>query len=106
MSSNVVSVLQAGAFFGALGSAPMSGAGHYHLLMRRLKLSAAKIGRRFTLLVFSVIFLVGAVRTLLLPDLPMTDNPRYSRLSLVDPEAWRRSMLAESSLESELVEFV
>ncbi|KAJ7486450.1 general substrate transporter [Mycena latifolia] len=47
VSSNVVSVLQAGAFFGALGSAPLS----------------AKIGRRYTLLGFSVIFLVGAILT-------------------------------------------
>ncbi|KAJ7069309.1 general substrate transporter [Mycena amicta] len=47
ISSNVVSVLQAGAFFGALGSAPIS----------------AKIGRRLTLLGFSVIFLVGAILT-------------------------------------------
>ncbi|KAF7298668.1 hypothetical protein MIND_00814000 [Mycena indigotica] len=47
ISSNVVSVLQAGAFFGALGSAPVS----------------AKIGRRMTLLAFSVIFLVGAILT-------------------------------------------
>jgi MFS family permease len=45
VSSNVVSVLQAGAFFGALGSAPISG----------------WIGRRMTLLAFSLIFLVGAV---------------------------------------------
>ncbi|KAJ7625719.1 general substrate transporter [Roridomyces roridus] len=47
VSSNVVSVLQAGAFFGALGSAPTS----------------AKIGRRYTLLIFSVVFLVGAILT-------------------------------------------
>ncbi|KAJ6590247.1 general substrate transporter [Mycena sp. CBHHK59/15] len=47
VSSNVVSVLQAGAFFGALGSAPLS----------------AKIGRRYTLLGFSVIFVVGAILT-------------------------------------------
>ncbi|KAF8637720.1 hypothetical protein AX17_002623 [Amanita inopinata Kibby_2008] len=45
VSSNVVSVLQAGAFFGALGSAPIS----------------AKIGRRYTLLAFSLIFIVGAI---------------------------------------------
>ncbi|GLB38873.1 putative major facilitator superfamily, sugar transporter (TC 2.A.1.1) family protein [Lyophyllum shimeji] len=47
VSSNVVSVLQAGAFFGALGSAPMS----------------AYIGRKYTLTVFSVVFLVGAILT-------------------------------------------
>ena len=46
ITSNVVSVLQAGAFFGALGSAPIS----------------ARIGRRYTLIIFSVIFSVGAVR--------------------------------------------
>ncbi|KAI0085989.1 general substrate transporter [Irpex rosettiformis] len=45
ISSNVVSVLQAGAFFGALGSAPIS----------------AKIGRRWTLFIFSLIFSVGAI---------------------------------------------
>ena len=45
ISSNVVSVLQAGAFFGALGSAPVS----------------AWIGRRYTLLIFTLIFSVGAV---------------------------------------------
>lgn len=45
VSSNVVSVLQAGAFFGALGSAPIS----------------AKIGRRWTLFVFTMVFSVGAV---------------------------------------------
>ncbi|KAG6840663.1 hypothetical protein C0991_005257 [Blastosporella zonata] len=47
VSSNVVSVLQAGAFFGALGSAPIS----------------AKIGRRPTLLVFTLVFVVGAILT-------------------------------------------
>ncbi|KAJ6582333.1 general substrate transporter [Mycena capillaripes] len=47
VSSNVVSVLQAGAFFGALGSAPIS----------------AKIGRRFTLLGYTLIFLIGAILT-------------------------------------------
>ncbi|KAJ3513674.1 hypothetical protein NLJ89_g2823 [Agrocybe chaxingu] len=47
VSSNVVSVLQAGAFFGALGSAPLS----------------AKIGRKYTLFIFSMIFCVGAILT-------------------------------------------
>ncbi|EDR12046.1 uncharacterized protein LACBIDRAFT_183424 [Laccaria bicolor S238N-H82] len=47
VSSNVVSVLQAGAFFGALGSAPMS----------------AKYGRKWTLVGFSAIFAVGAILT-------------------------------------------
>ncbi|KAF7299830.1 Sugar transporter [Mycena chlorophos] len=47
ISSNVVSVLQAGAFFGALVSAPIS----------------SKIGRRVTLLLFTIIFLVGAILT-------------------------------------------
>lgn len=45
VSSNVVSVLQAGAFFGALGSAPIS----------------AWLGRRWTLVAFTVVFSVGAV---------------------------------------------
>ncbi|KAF8624010.1 hypothetical protein AX15_006088 [Amanita polypyramis BW_CC] len=47
ISSNVVSVLQAGAFFGALASAPVS----------------SKIGRKYTLLAFTVIFVVGAILT-------------------------------------------
>ncbi|KAG6871157.1 hypothetical protein C0995_007673, partial [Termitomyces sp. Mi166 len=47
VSSNVVSVLQAGAFFGSLGSAPLS----------------AKIGRRPTLFVFTLVFVVGAILT-------------------------------------------
>ena len=45
LTSNVVSVLQAGAFFGALGSAPIS----------------SRIGRRWTLFFFTLIFVVGAV---------------------------------------------
>ncbi|KAJ7624605.1 general substrate transporter [Roridomyces roridus] len=47
ITSNIVSVLQAGAFFGALGSAPMS----------------AAIGRRWTLIIFTLIFSVGAALT-------------------------------------------
>ncbi|KAF8889439.1 general substrate transporter [Gymnopilus junonius] len=47
VSSNVVSVLQAGAFFGALASAPLS----------------AYIGRRPTLFGFTIIFVVGAILT-------------------------------------------
>lgn len=47
VSSNVVSVLQAGAFFGALGSAPISG----------------RIGRKWTLVVFTLIFAIGAILT-------------------------------------------
>jgi sugar porter (SP) family MFS transporter len=47
VSSNVVSVLQAGAFFGALGSAPLS----------------SKFGRRWTLFGFTIIFCVGAILT-------------------------------------------
>ncbi|KAG6828154.1 hypothetical protein H0H92_009005 [Tricholoma furcatifolium] len=45
VSSNVVSVLQAGAFFGALGSAPIS----------------ARLGRRWTLVAFTLIFSIGAI---------------------------------------------
>jgi sugar porter (SP) family MFS transporter len=51
VSANVVSVLQAGAFFGALGSAPVS----------------ARIGRKWTLVVFSLIFCIGAILTTI-PD--------------------------------------
>ncbi|KAJ3982047.1 general substrate transporter [Lentinula detonsa] len=47
VSSNVVSVLQAGAFFGALGSAPISG----------------KFGRKWTLIGFTFIFAIGAILT-------------------------------------------
>ncbi|TDL14168.1 MFS general substrate transporter, partial [Rickenella mellea] len=45
LSGNVVSVLQAGAFFGALGSAPIS----------------SRIGRKATLMSFCLIFAVGAL---------------------------------------------
>ncbi|KAF4598934.1 hypothetical protein EYR38_007347 [Pleurotus pulmonarius] len=45
VTSNVVSVLQGGAFFGALGSAPIS----------------AGLGRRLTLALFGIIFIIGAV---------------------------------------------
>ncbi|EJF60620.1 general substrate transporter [Dichomitus squalens LYAD-421 SS1] len=45
VSSNVVSVLQAGAFFGALGSAPLS----------------AAIGRRWSLFLWTIVFAVGAI---------------------------------------------
>ncbi|KAJ6631874.1 general substrate transporter [Mycena sp. CBHHK59/15] len=47
ITANVVSVLQAGAFFGALGSAPIS----------------QKIGRKYTLVIFTLIFAVGAALT-------------------------------------------
>ncbi|EJU00589.1 general substrate transporter [Dacryopinax primogenitus] len=47
LSSNIVSVLQAGAFFGALGSAPLSG----------------WIGRRWTLIICSLVFILGAILT-------------------------------------------
>ncbi|KAE9403872.1 general substrate transporter [Gymnopus androsaceus JB14] len=47
VSSNVVSVLQAGAFFGALISAPVS----------------AKFGRKWPLIGFTLIFAVGAILT-------------------------------------------
>ena len=67
ISSNVVSVLQAGAFFGALGSAPISGTWRMlHLCPGGLKSSVqtiARIGRKYTLLMFSIIFAVGAVST-------------------------------------------
>ncbi|KAM5544475.1 hypothetical protein V8D89_002135 [Ganoderma adspersum] len=45
VSSNVVSVLQAGAFFGALGSAPLS----------------AAIGRRWSLFIWTLVFSLGAI---------------------------------------------
>ena len=63
--SNVVSILQAGAFFGALGSAPISGTCRIiHLCPGGLKSSVqtiARIGRKYTLLMFSLVFAVGAV---------------------------------------------
>ncbi|KAF7327108.1 Sugar transporter [Mycena kentingensis (nom. inval.)] len=66
ISSNVVSVLQAGAFFGALGSAPISGELAPAPTPARTPPSIliaplAKIGRRSTLMLFSAIFLIGAV---------------------------------------------
>jgi hypothetical protein len=64
ISSNVVSVLQAGAFFGALGSAPItctcSGSSLFNLLMPQ----TARFGRKFTLIGFSLVFSVGAVSVL------------------------------------------
>ena len=67
ISSNVVSVLQAGAFFGALGSAPISGTWRVlHLCHGELKScvqTIARIGRKYTLLIFSLVFAVGAVST-------------------------------------------
>ncbi|TFK19869.1 sugar transporter [Coprinopsis marcescibilis] len=47
VSGNVVAVLQAGAFFGALSSAPVS----------------SRIGRKYTLFVFTLIFTIGAILT-------------------------------------------
>ncbi|KAH6897734.1 sugar transporter [Coprinopsis sp. MPI-PUGE-AT-0042] len=47
VSGNVVAVLQAGAFFGALSSAPIS----------------SRIGRRMTLFGFTTIFVIGAILT-------------------------------------------
>ncbi|KAF9457604.1 general substrate transporter [Collybia nuda] len=52
VSSIVVSVLQGGAFFGALGSAPVSG----------------KYGRKWTLVAFTAIFTVGAILTTVAND--------------------------------------
>ncbi|KAG6906393.1 hypothetical protein DXG01_014159 [Tephrocybe rancida] len=52
VSSNVVSVLQAGAFFGALGSAPVS----------------SKIGRKWTLVAFTLVFSLGAILTTVAKD--------------------------------------
>ncbi|KAJ3513673.1 hypothetical protein NLJ89_g2822 [Agrocybe chaxingu] len=60
VSSNVVAVLQAGAFFGALSSAPVS----------------AKIGRKWTLIAFTAIFTVGAILT------TVADEPK-SGLALI-----------------------
>ncbi|KAG6852503.1 hypothetical protein C0991_011461 [Blastosporella zonata] len=52
VSSNVVSVLQAGAFFGALTSAPLS----------------SKFGRKWTLVAFTAIFSLGAILTTVAKD--------------------------------------
>ncbi|KAG5653194.1 hypothetical protein H0H81_001822 [Sphagnurus paluster] len=52
VSSIVVSVLQGGAFFGALGSAPIS----------------SRFGRKWTLVMFTAIFSVGAVLTTVAKD--------------------------------------
>lgn len=108
ISSNVVSVLQAGAFFGALGSAPISCTfvhSHWSRIQHlcpygaviipaffRPSLSpclsqlilihpAAKIGRRKTLLGFIIIFVVGAVRNALRHHVKFTnDSSRFSQL--------------------------
>ncbi|KAJ4500987.1 general substrate transporter [Lentinula lateritia] len=55
VSSNVVSVLQAGAFFGALVSAPVS----------------AKFGRKWPLFIYTLIFAIGAILTIV----PSGSNP-------------------------------
>ncbi|KAJ3920051.1 general substrate transporter [Lentinula edodes] len=55
VSSNVVSVLQAGAFFGALVSAPVS----------------ARFGRKWPLLIYTLIFALGAILTIV----PSRSNP-------------------------------
>ncbi|KAF9524765.1 general substrate transporter [Crepidotus variabilis] len=52
ITSNVVSVLQGGAFFGALASAPIS----------------ARFGRKWTLIAFSAVFAIGAVLTTIADD--------------------------------------
>ncbi|KAJ3993124.1 sugar transporter [Lentinula boryana] len=56
VSSNVVSVLQAGAFFGALLSAPIS----------------AKFGRKWPLFMYTLIFAIGAILTII----PSGNNPK------------------------------
>ncbi|KAF8825477.1 hypothetical protein HHX47_DHR6000274 [Lentinula edodes] len=55
VSSNVVSVLQAGAFFGALVSAPVS----------------ARFGRKWPLFIYTLIFAIGAILTIV----PSGSNP-------------------------------
>lgn len=68
ISSVVVSVLQAGAFFGALSSAPISGK-HIQIsgIVRAfnslfdIDTEIARLGRKKTLLAFCAIFSVGAV---------------------------------------------
>jgi len=63
VSSNVVSVLQGGAFFGALSSAQVSCKSPP--VMHEWRFSSmvitAKLGRRMTLVVFTLFFTVGAV---------------------------------------------
>jgi hypothetical protein len=70
ISANVVSVLQAGAFFGSLGSAPLSRKLTTFRLLIVFAIHAGitdiprftdKIGRIRTLLIFTVIFCIGAV---------------------------------------------
>ena len=66
VSSNVVSVLQGGAFFGALGSANVS-CEYPPILSDDLfdQDDSAKLGRKMALIVFSVIFSIGAVCNLI-----------------------------------------
>jgi len=66
VSSNVVSVLQAGAFFGALGSAPISSMQLYVIKQARELTKPShplsdRLGRRWALMVLVVILSVGAV---------------------------------------------
>ncbi len=70
ISSNVVSVLQAGAFFGALGSVPVSRESLSNASsIRKVHSVSAKLGRRYTLLIYSLFFCIGAVRPFLVPSL-------------------------------------
>lgn len=69
VSAVIVSLLQAGAFFGALTSAPVSGKSaelsrpsNYNLC---IDTRTARLGRKKTLLAFCVIFSIGAVSNLM-----------------------------------------
>ena len=64
VSSNIVSVLQAGAFFGALSSAPISGPCTSLSKPCVLTTTLAWLGRRYCNILFSVIFTIGAVSPL------------------------------------------
>lgn len=64
VSSIVVSVLQGGAFFGALGSAPISGASRLSSSSTSTyQIITGKFGRKWTLVAFTAIFSVGAILT-------------------------------------------
>jgi MFS family permease len=73
VSANVVSALQGGAFFGALSSAPVS----------------AWIGRRKTLLAYTVIFAVGAVRNFSLVP-PLGPMLTCAGTGIANDRKWRR----------------
>ena len=92
VSSNVVSVLQAGAFFGALGSASLSGKNPNLGLSIVANDQIAKFGRKYTLFGFSIIFCIGAVSPWFHP---LLDSQRLTFLQVLTTAASGSGGLAE-----------